>query len=74
MWRDEKCILCGGQLRCAKNEVAVIGRDGVTCWSGDLYKCMDCGEMTVMGLGGDMDLKKLRAAAQAGRTREKEIT
>jgi len=35
---------------------------------------MDCGEMTVMGLGGDMDLKKLRAAAQAGRTREKEIT
>jgi len=65
MWRDEKCILCGGQLRCAKNEVAVIGRDGVTCWSG---------EMTVMGLGGDMDLKKLRAAAQAGRTREKEIT
>ena len=65
MWREETCIQCGGHLRCVKNEVLVIGRDGVTCWSGDLYTCTECGEQVVTGLGGDMDLKALWAAAEA---------
>ena len=44
------CLKCSVEMRCHKNDVTAVFA-GDHCYSGDSYKCPECGNETLTGCG-----------------------